>query len=219
MKNSIIVDERESKLIREEKVKAFAQLVKIGKKIESPVMGTSVFTPDNHISVRGVHERGKYGESFFKMPFVKGHVIYVRESITHESLGGAIYKSGGRVTLGRELADNEYIHIDDIDKSDRGYIPACQMKKKLARTFLTISDVGIGKVRDIDKKYWVHLLEYSLDGPKTSSGLVWRNYKDSYSWFETAEESYASFIEAKFGVSAWKDNVYIWVVLFDLNKN
>jgi hypothetical protein len=51
------------------------RIVKYNKKIESPNIGFSVFSEDNEFEVRGVHENGQFGSSFFKKPINKGDII------------------------------------------------------------------------------------------------------------------------------------------------
>ena len=86
-------------------------------------------------------------------PYQIGQEVYVRETIVCNALGGAIYKAGGKVYAGKELLENEYIHIDDLDKSDRGFIPLC--KEKHARTRFKI----VGCEWDNNDYTWYYKIE------------------------------------------------------------
>ena len=57
------------------------RLVKFGNKtIQNPEFGFTSFSPDGSISVRGYHmPSGEYGESFIKMPWQVGDLLWVRE--------------------------------------------------------------------------------------------------------------------------------------------
>lgn len=56
------------------------RVVKYKKIITDPTVGFTTFTPERSFSVRGTHENGQYGESFFKLPYCKGDIIWVRET-------------------------------------------------------------------------------------------------------------------------------------------
>src|SRR3990167_812503 len=56
------------------------RIIKFKKKITNPVIGWTAFTNEGEFSVRGIHENGDYGESFFKMPYTKGVILWVRET-------------------------------------------------------------------------------------------------------------------------------------------
>ena len=58
----------------------FISKVKPQKKIQDAKVGSTCFTPKDHISIRGVHNDGRYGESFFKLPYKVGRVIPVKET-------------------------------------------------------------------------------------------------------------------------------------------
>lgn len=56
------------------------RIIKYSKIIQDPQIGFSLFTDEGDFSVRGIHENGQYGESFFKKPYNKGDILYVRET-------------------------------------------------------------------------------------------------------------------------------------------
>jgi hypothetical protein len=61
------------------------RIIKYSKKITDPEIGFSMFTEKGDFSVRGIHENGEYGESFFKQPYKIGDILWVREE--HYRLG------------------------------------------------------------------------------------------------------------------------------------
>lgn len=66
--------------------------VKYGKKITDPTVGFSIFTEKGEFEVRGVHENGEYGSSFFKVPIGKGDILWIKEQ--HYRYGRWIHKAG-----------------------------------------------------------------------------------------------------------------------------
>lgn len=134
------------------------------------------------------------------LPYQIGQEVYVRETIVCNALGGAIYKAGGKVYAGKELSENEYIHIDDLDKSDRGFIPLC--KEKHARTRFNILRCEVVRVKEITEEQAELLcleLYKNLDG--TFGG---------HAAPTTHKAQFYIYCISKFGQSAWDNNNYIW---------
>lgn len=124
-------------------------------------------------------------------PYKIGQEVYVRETIVCNALAGAIYKAGGKVYAGKVLSEDEYIHIDDLDNSYRGFIPLC--KEKHSRTRFKI--VGCEVVR-VQEPTTDMLLNLKCNGTLGFAPIWYEEYKDR--------------MISKFGQSAWDNNDYIW---------
>lgn len=118
------------------------RLIKIKKEITDPKLGYTTFTPDGHISVRGKHKNGEYGESFIKCPYgEKGDVLWVRETWMHH----------GRP----DISLKEYIYKADKPLSLQKAIkwkPSIFMPKMACRIRLKVKSISIEKLTDISEK-------------------------------------------------------------------
>ena len=90
--------------------------------------GYTAFTPDSCISVRGNYG-GSYGESFIKLPFKPGDVLYVRETWSKDRAGKYVYR-----------ADNS-----DAEK----WHPSLHMPKDAARAFLIVKSVRAERLKEM----------------------------------------------------------------------
>lgn len=100
--------------------------------------GYTAFTPEGHISCRGtfVDENGdkKYGESFIKLPYCKGDILYVRETWCR---------------IGPVSGTPDYIYKADDPLGTDKWHPSIHMPKEAARIFLRVTDVRVERLRDI----------------------------------------------------------------------
>jgi len=172
------------------------RIVKYNKKIESPNIGFSVFSEDNEFEVRGVHENGQFGSSFFKKPINKGDIIWVRETFA-EYQTGIIYK-----------ADEKYNGIVDNDICK--WKPSLFMKKEVCRLFLEVTNIRIEKLNIISDSDSIE------EGIEFSNEFGYKLYskKPFFSKHLSASDSYMSLWELINGQGSWKENPFVWVYTF-----
>jgi hypothetical protein len=140
------------------------RIIKFNKKIINPIIGFTAMTPKGYFSVRGEHASGEYGESFFKMPFNVGDVLWVRE----EHYARGLWKKNGISKTGKqkyrfEIRRNEDFRYPDklppfgISTGRKNKIgwykrPSLFMPKAACRLFLEITKVSIERLHDISEK-------------------------------------------------------------------
>lgn len=97
--------------------------------------GYTAFTPEGYISCRG--DNGKeYGEWFYKLPYQKNDILYVRET-------WAAYSS----TEG--IMPTLHYKADDEILPGVKWKPSIHMPKEAARIFLRVTNVSVAKLQDI----------------------------------------------------------------------
>src|SRR5690606_25877782 len=190
-----------------------------------PEFGFTSFSPDRSISVRGYHlPSGEYGESFIKMPFQVGDLLWVRETFhrdennepwsTEESLHDTFtYK-----------ADNFHLDVlkpdveaeEDYDMSYGGWYdseypedpkwkPSIFLPKKAARIWLKVIDVRVERLNEISEqdalaegvKYWM-----DDDQDPLLDGL-YKNYITGAKNLVSPYSSFQSLWESIHGESGW----------------
>lgn len=162
------------------------------------IWGYTMFTPNHCISCRGTFE-GKYGEKFFKLPYEKGDILYVRETWCKATDGTYRYKA----------AINE-----DTEKIRKAFgvkwHPSIHMPKEAARIFLKVTDVKVQRLQDITE-----------EGAKSEGAS--KAFYDNYSYrtlHDTELDNYKDgFIEiwnyCYKWPQCWEANPWVWVIEFE----
>jgi hypothetical protein len=149
MKPIIFNTEMVKAMLRGQKTQT-RRLCKWNKKIENPVVGFTSFTGEGQFSVRGVHESGRYGESFFNLPYKKGDILYVRETSCWVMCNHASDLLEGMLS---QIVYKTDVHEDWMiyAKEKYGYkwTPSIHMPKDFARIFLKVKSVKIERLHDI----------------------------------------------------------------------
>lgn len=148
------------------------RVVKMKKQITDPAFGYTAFTPKNHISVRGIHANGQYGESFFKCPYGQpGDLLYVRETFTPYRTDKYLYKA------------------DEILLINGAWKPSIHMPKAAARIWLEVEEVKVEWLQDIseeDAKEEGVTPDLATDHPKgvyyTAFSDLWTKINGNGSW-------------------------------------
>lgn len=182
---------------------------------DDAIWGYTVFTPKGYISCRGTFPVG-YGEKFFKLPYQKGDILYVRETwcrygklddFDHVIEGTEEYyylADGANPTpyncfLVQRNGYDEY-------KDTPVWHPSIHMPKEAARIWLKVKDVLVERLQGIDGKGCVK--EGIEEEPLKYVGeeFVKGMYHDL--WDSTIKKSDID----RYG---WDANPWVWVIDFE----
>jgi len=182
---------------------------------DDAIWGYTVFTPKGYISCRGTFPVG-YGEKFFKLPYQKGDILYVRETwcrygklddFDHVIEGTEKYyylTDGANPTpyncfLVQRNGYDEY-------KDTPVWHPSIHMPKEAARIWLKVKDVLVERLQGIDGKGCVK--EGIEEEPLKDVGeeFVKGMYHDL--WDSTIKKSDID----RYG---WDANPWVWVIEFE----
>lgn len=182
---------------------------------DDAIWGYTVFTPKGYISCRGTFPVG-YGEKFFKLPYQKGDILYVRETwcrygklddFDHVIEGTEEYyylADGANPTpyncfLVQRNGYDEY-------KDTPVWHPSIHMPKEAARIWLKVKDVLVERLQGIDGKGCVK--EGIEEEPLKDVGeeFVKGMYHDL--WDSTIKKSDID----RYG---WDANPWVWVIEFE----
>jgi hypothetical protein len=185
--------------------------------ITDATWGYTCFTPDRHISFRGKHSNGQYGESFVKSKYgKKGDVLWVRESFMpldlqedfsdDEDDDNAIlkcefgYKAGGRMwaNVEQDYYDRVYDLIDNMEQEGEKWKPSIHMPKSACRLFLQIESIRVERLHDISKE------DAMKEGYPFEPHRV-NPENHAQSWFHQL------WIDIN---GNWNDNPWVWVIQF-----
>nr|DAR00353.1 MAG TPA: ASCH domain protein [Caudoviricetes sp.] len=183
---------------------------------DDAICGYTVFTPQGYISCRGTLPVG-YGERFFKLPYQKGDILYVRETWTRFECWncdgdeeGNCVKEPHISVLEKQCGCYLYRATSEIS-GDARWHPSIHMPKEAARIWLKVTDVRVERLQDITE-----------DGAKTE-GANWKNGQN-VGWEEkmkrTATERFAEIWDSTIKKSdidryGWDANPWVWVIEFE----
>lgn len=154
--------------------------------------GYTAFTPKGCISCRGTFKDG-YGEKFFKMPYQKGDILYVRETWS-EWTGGYLYRAWMEPFPQPGLFPGIKWH------------PSIHMPKEAARIWLKVTDVRVERLRDIDIK---GLRKEGLTSAAVHVGDMDIALKEwEILWNSTINKS-------DLDTYGWDANPFVWVIEFE----
>lgn len=170
---------------------------------DDAIWGYTTFTPKGCISCRGTFSDG-YGEKFFKLPYQKGDILYVRETWSHpinpESDKRYVYRAD-------DVAENGYKNDSHI------WHPSIHMPKEATRIWLKVTDVRVERLQDITFDSCKN--EGIYDDYKTYSEAYANNlrrvaYPKAFArlWDSTVKKS-------DIDCYGWNANPWVWVVDFE----
>ena len=181
---------------------------------DDAMWGYTMFTPKGYISCRGTFPVG-YGEKFFKLPYQKGDILYVRETwqFLYELDGneqpveetGKYYYAATDITLFNTYVDENGAKHDYVP-----WRPSIHMPKEAARIWLKVTDVRAERLKELTE-----------DGAK-AEGANQKNGKN-VGWEEkmrrTAIERFAEIWNSTIKKSdldryGWDANPWVWVIEF-----
>lgn len=157
------------------------RIVNFNKKIYEHEVGFTLFCDKGEFAVRGLHENGEFGESFFKLPIATGDILWVRETFgSHPFVKKHIYKA-------------DYTNAVYVDQLK--WRPSIHMPKEAARIFLEVTNVRIDRLKNINRKD--ALAEGVDDTFDTAEGAFLSLWYSIYGKESLADNPYVFILEFK----------------------
>lgn len=172
------------------------------KNITKEFIGFSRLVPKGYIEIRGYHENGEYGSSFFKPKYKVGEVVYLKEPFV-ETNNGYAYKYGDNNT------------IFPIDKEKIKWKNKLSMPAKAARNFIKITSVRAERLQSISEEDCINEgIRYIDDlGCFYFDDL---NKKDEGYYFNDSRSAFTSLIDKISGKGTWERNPFVWRIEFEI---
>jgi hypothetical protein len=193
--------------------------------------GYTAFTPKGTISCRGIFETDYpgYGEKFFKLPYQKGDVLYVRETwgwcpcwdcgmdvvpdgCKHEKdrLYNNLKKEYGCYMYQASCEYNEYPSADT-------WHPSIHMPKKAARIWLKVTDVRVERLQEITDDGCIAEGVYPSPCRKCNATFGCDTCPDE-GYYETDGFSRlwnSTIKKSVLDIYGWDADPYVWVIEFE----
>ncbi len=163
------------------------------------MFGYTMFTPKGYIFCRGTFAN-EHGEKFFKLPYQKGDILYVRETwSTHYTA----YSNGKLVYCYK--ADGINLKAGCLSGEWNRWYPSIHMPKEAARIWLKVTDVRVERLHDM-----------TLDD-FLSEGVVIRPeaFNDPENAYMQARSEFARIWDSTIRKSQTNLNPWIWVIEFE----
>lgn len=166
------------------------------------IWGYTGFTPKGYISCRGVYADG-YGEGFYKLPYLPGDVLYVRETWDwdpdNEVAKPYYYKADG------DLRPEGY--------KGMGWSPSIHMPKEAARIWLRVTNVRVERLQDITEN------GAEAEGAVDNRGFI-HSPNNEYDRIHSARENFAEIWDSTIKKSdlnryGWAANPWVWIIEFE----
>lgn len=168
--------------------------------------GYTAFTPKDSISCRGIFEADhqEYGEKFFKLPYQRGDILYVRET------WGKGYEEGTYIYK----ADDKLADLPTFkDSTKLIYRPSIHMPKEAARIWLKVTNVRVKRLQEITEA------EAILEGAIDNRAFI-HSPDNEYDHIHTAREHFIDIWNSTIKKSdldkyGWLANPLVWVIKFE----
>ena len=191
--------------------------------------GYTAFTPQNAISCRGTFETSypRYGEKFFKLPYQKGDVLYVRETwgwcpcwdcgldTTPDGCKNPVIydfkkKEHGCYMYRASCEDSKYSLADT-------WHPSIHMPKEAARIFLKVTNVRVERLQEITDDGCIAEGVYPSPCRKCNATFGCDTCPDEgYHETDGFSELWNSTIKkSDLDRYGWDANPYVWVIEFE----
>lgn len=179
--------------------------IRFNKEIKVDHIGWSALTPKNHYSVRGTHNNGQWGESFFKEPYRIGQILWVRETWVNFH-GNYFYKADG------------FTHNGTTHKKIT-WKPSIFMPKYACRLFLKIENVHCEKLQNISEGdcYSEGVSNNDLD--LTSEQMYYNYCNPSNRVYGDVRKNFERLWKSINGDKNWEENPWVWVIKFKVIHN
>ncbi|MGF1884205.1 hypothetical protein [Vibrio splendidus] len=164
--------------------------------------GYTTFTPERHISGRGSYEDKGPAEKFFKQPFFKDDLIYVRETWADAGANApelTLYKAN--------YPEHVPAHYENVPSlSDIKWTPSIHMPRWASRLTLKVTDVRIEKISQITEEQAIK------EGMMTATEAEQAAIKAGIGWYEKPYIQFKNLWERIYG--EW--SCYVWVIEFEV---
>lgn len=168
--------------------------------------GYTAFTPKDAISCRGTFETDhqEYGEKYFKLPYQRGDILYVRET------WGKGYEEGTYIYK----ADDKLADLPTFkDSTKLIYHPSIHMPKEAARIWLKVTDVRVEQLQNITEA------EAILEGATNNIAFI-HSPDNEYDHIHTAREHFidiwnSTIKKSDLDIYGWDANPWVWVIEFE----
>lgn len=145
-----------------------------------------------------------------KCPFgAPGDLLYVRERLYSDSLGGArYYADSERTRINGDLPGEDGIWDWDSFSQSRPGIPSIHMPKSAARIWLEVESVRVERLQDISED------DAKAEGviSRPEGGSI--EYSFGNSWYWDAKGAFRNLWESLYSPESWNANPFVWVVSF-----
>lgn len=188
------------------------------------IWGYSALTPKGCISCRGTCADG-YGEKFFRLPYIPGDILYVRETWAFKCCIDCIH--GGTDEEECRIAKIPKIYEDKDSESEGCYIyradypcperinwhPSIHMPKAAARIWLKVTDVRV------EKLHTMTLDDFLAEGVSVRPEA----FNDPENAYLQAKEQFTEIWDATvkyedLEIYGWDANPWVWVIDFERCK-
>lgn len=166
---------------------------------DDAVWGYTAFTPKGYISCRGTFPVG-YGEKFFKLPYQKGDILYVRETWCKGSW--------------MNEKERYYYKADDNDFHCVWH-PSIHMPKEAARIWLRVTDVRAERLQECGEGWCIDIEKEGIATPQDAILYISDDaFHDALrmefqkTWDGTIKKSDIE----RYG---WNANPWVWVIEFE----
>ena len=181
------------------------RIIKCKKNIIDKQIGFTCFTPDGYFSVRGKHDDGKtctYGESFFKLPYQKGMILWVRETWI-DLQKTPVMGAGSEKYIGLKY----WYRADNTREMEvaGNYKPSIFMPKEASRIKLEITNIRPEKLCDITEE---DAMAEGISLPNYAEQAI----KDIH--YPDPSDIYAELWDEINGIGSWIKNPWVWVIEF-----
>ena len=180
---------------------------------DDAVWGYTVFTPKGYISCRGTFPVG-YGEKFFKLPYQKGDILYVRET------WGTYSKNWWEADYFMYCADypngaTTYTYSDGIVCDLPKWHPSIHMPKEAARIWLKVTDVRAERLQECGEGWCIDIEKEGIATPQDAILYISDDAFHDALRMEFQKTWDGTIKKSDIDRYGWDANPWVWVIEFE----
>lgn len=180
---------------------------------DDAVWGYTVFTPKGYISCRGTFPVG-YGEKFFKLPYQKGDILYVRET------WGTYSKNWWEADYFMYCADypngaTTYTYSDGIVCDLPKWHPSIHMPKEAARIWLKVTDVRVERLQECGEGWCIDIEKEGIATPQDPILYISDDAFHDALRMEFQKTWDSTIKKSDIDCYGWNANPWVWVIEFE----
>lgn len=166
---------------------------------DDAIWGYTVFTPKGYISCRGTFPVG-YGEKFFKLPYQKGDILYVRETWCKGSW--------------MNEKERYYYKADDNDFHCVWH-PSIHMPKEAARIWLRVTDVRAERLQECGEGWCIDIEKEGIATPQDAILYISDDAFHDALRMEFQKIWDSTIKKSDIERYSWQANPWVWVIEFE----